>query len=225
MNVIPQIQSLGLPPRQHADRVTGAMLHWIVRERESRWQRYWAEWERGSIGNPLGQQRMVKRMREAGGQFLLYIRLDPGKRARFKLWVCEVSGWDPTLNAVIDAKSPPPPDKPWLAVVSTLVDWRGSHREPEIRHGPIILVTHHSLSRLAQRCGARTPSDLLVATRALLDAAGAASIRPDELSCVGRRLAIALPDHMGDAVAVIVKHDDPEILAMVVATILDPEMV
>ena len=36
--------------------------------------------------------RMVKRMHEAGGQFLLYIRLDPGKRARFKLWVCEVSG-------------------------------------------------------------------------------------------------------------------------------------
>jgi hypothetical protein len=30
---------------------------------------------------------------------------------------------------------------------------------------------------------------------------------------------------MGDAVAVIVKHDNPEILAMVVATILDPEMV
>ena len=82
MNVIPQIQSLGLPPQQHADRVTSAMLHWIIRERESR-----------------------------------------------------------------------------------------------------------------------------------------------ELSSVGRKLAIALPDHMGDAVAVIVKHDDPEILAMVVATILDPEMV
>jgi hypothetical protein len=86
----------------------------------------------------------------------------------------EVSGWDPALNAVIDEKSPPPPDKPWLAVVSTLVNWRGSRREPEIRHGPIILVTHHSLSRLTQRCGARTPSDVLVATHALLDAPASA---------------------------------------------------
>src|SRR6516162_3330291 len=42
--------------------VVGEMLHWLIAERERRWQLWWTEWMRGSIGNPLGQQRMWKRM-------------------------------------------------------------------------------------------------------------------------------------------------------------------
>ena len=73
------------PPELHADRVVAEMIHWIIAERDRRWEIFWAEWNSGSIGNPLGQSRMVKRMREGGGDLLLHLHLDPGKRARFEL--------------------------------------------------------------------------------------------------------------------------------------------
>ena len=55
----------------------------------------------------------------------------------------------------------------------------------------------------------------------MLDAIAEVELRPDELTAQGRRLAISLPNHMGEAIAIIVKHDDPDIRAAVVATILD----
>jgi hypothetical protein len=76
---------------------------------------------------------------------------------------------------------------------------------------------------LAQRCNARTPSDLIVAVRATFDAIVKAKLDVAELSSAGRRLAIALPGNMGDAITVLVKHDDPEVHAPVVVTILPPD--
>jgi hypothetical protein len=56
----------------------------------------------------------------------------------------------------------------------------------------------------------------------MIDAIAEAELRPDELTAQGRRLAIPLPNHMGEAIAIIVKHDDPEVQAAVVSTILEP---
>jgi hypothetical protein len=67
------------------------MLHWLIAERERRWQLWWTEWMRGSIGNPLGQQRMWKRMVNAAGPFLLSHHLTPGKHARFELEVMPIT--------------------------------------------------------------------------------------------------------------------------------------
>jgi hypothetical protein len=220
--IVPQIQSLGRPPELHADRVVAEMIHWILAERDRRWEVFWAEWNSGSIGNPLGQSRMVKRMREAGGDLLLHLHLDPGKRARFELTLSEVIGYDPQLNAAIHAKGPPPPPKPWLAVVATHVKWYGRVRHPEIDDAEVLLLTHHALSRLAQRAGARTPADLLMATRVLFDVILHARIERDELPTAGRRFTISLPEHMGEATAVVARHENPEVRAFVVTTILEP---
>jgi hypothetical protein len=166
---------------------------------------------------------MVKRMREAGGELLLMLHLDPGKRARFELTVSEISGYDPEINDVIHDEGPPAPPRPWLAVVCTHVKWHGRGRHPEIKGAEVLLLTHHALSRLAQRAGARTPADLLMATRALFDVILHARIAPDdELPPAGRRFTIGLSGHMGEATAVVTRHDDPEVRALVVATILEP---
>ena len=222
MNVVPQIQSIGPPPELHADRVVAEMLHWIIAQRDRRWEIFWAEWNSGSIGNPKGQSRMVKRMREAGGDLLLHLHLDPGKRARFELPLSEVVGYDPRLNTAIHAKGPPPPPKPWLSVVATHVKWYGRVRHPEINDAEVLLLTHHALSRLAQRAGARAPSDLLAATRVLFDVILHAQIGPDDVPPAGRRFTVSLPEHMGEATAVVARHENPEVRALVVTTILEP---
>jgi hypothetical protein len=221
MTVVPQIQSIGPPPALHADRVVAEMIHHIIAERDRRWAVYWDEWDHGSIGNPLGQSRMVERMRKAGGKLLLLLHLDPGKRARFELTVSEIAGYDPEINTIIHDKGPPAPAKPWLAVVCSHVKWHGRGRPSEIKGGAVLLLTHHALSRLAQRAAARTPADLIMAARVLFDVILHAGIEPDELPPAGRRLTISLPGHMGEATAVVARHDDPEVCALVVTTILE----
>ena len=144
MNIaVPQIQSVGAPPELHADRVAGEMVRWLIAERELRWRHWWAEWERGSIGNPKGQQRMWARMVEAAGPFLLYHRLTPGKRARFELEVVTRQGRypAPTSVPISDMASSSSP---------RIMRCRGSVSVPARARRPIFL-------KQCRRCSMRLP--------------------------------------------------------------------
>jgi hypothetical protein len=158
MNIaIPQIQSAGPPPSLHADRIAGEMVRWLIAEREARWRQWWAEWERGSIGNPKGQQRMWRRMVEAAGPFLLFHRLVPGKRARFELEVLEAAGWDPEARDVIGAHPDrATPARPWLAVTTTGVKWLRPAPRDRIwchppRHAPCLVAALSACRRADAR--------------------------------------------------------------------------
>jgi hypothetical protein len=223
---IPTIQSVGLPPKIHADRVTSEMLSYIIKSRHARWQKLFEEWRSGSVGNPLGQARMVRRMKQAAGAFLLAIHLTPGKRARFKLDLVEVAGWDPERDNTIE-QDDIAPQKPWLAIVSTVVDMTG--REPSVETGAALLITYHSLSRLAQRCHARHPRDLVMAARSAYGAyvgAYEAGTWPNPLPPCGHRLGVSLASatcSMTDAVAVVAPHATHASRAPVIVTILPPD--
>jgi hypothetical protein len=219
----PQIKSLGPPPALHADRVVAEMLQLLIRMRAAMWDDFWAAVASGSFGNPVGQQRLVRRLREAGGLFLPAVLLDPGKRARFTLVVCEIVGWDPDTQAIIDNDDRGPlPNKPWLAVRSTFIEGRGPRLRPDIWGALNLFVTHHALSRLAQRCGAREPHELLLAVRAIWHTFETDMEKKAEFPPAGYRLSVNLPGGLGGAIAALSRHANEDIHAPVVVTILSP---
>jgi hypothetical protein len=74
----------------------------------------------------------------------------------------------------------------------------------------VLHVTHHALSRLAQRSGARTVDDLIAATKALWNAyyAYRMAVTPGTSTPDGTRIAVDLPAGMGKAIAVTRQHED-----------------
>jgi hypothetical protein len=103
------------------------------------------------------------------------------------------------------------------------VTWRG-HLKPEIKSVCSLLVTHHALSRLAQRCNARNPRDLVLATHAVFVTLVGEKPLPSDLPPAGYHLPVSLPNGMGDAVAVLERHENADVDASVVVTVLPPDL-
>jgi hypothetical protein len=178
-------------------------------------------WRHGSLGNPVGQARIVKRLSKAGGLLLTSIGLKPGKRARFELHVGGVVGYDPDRDELITEDSPSRPFKPWLAVTITTTRGLGPQRAPEIDASILTLVSHHALSRIAQRCGARDPRDLLLGVRALFAALTEAEIVFADDIPPGGHLLVKFANGI-ETIAALERHRNPAIDAVVVPTILPP---
>jgi hypothetical protein len=87
--------------------------------------------------------------------------LKPGKRGAYEIKFYMWSGWDPSRDGIIDPGDPLPP-KPWLVCRVYVLHSAGRGRGlVELSSFPALFVSHHALSRLAQRHGARTWKDLL----------------------------------------------------------------
>jgi hypothetical protein len=152
------IQSVGAPPERHADRVVAAMMRQLARESAERMITIAKAIGRSSDGSPRAQQRMTERVRKAGA---LGTVLEPGKRGKYRLHFFAWSGWNRQTGDFI-LPGDFIPEHPQLAVhIHRLIsDGRGSG-QTQFESRPVMFVSHHALSRLAQRCGARTPADLI----------------------------------------------------------------
>jgi hypothetical protein len=161
--------SVGLhPPERHADRVVAEMLQRIA-ELSSHLMPAIAEVVgNSSDGSPKAQRKLEQRLRSAGA---FSTSLEPGKRGRYTLFFFSWGGWNPTTKSPI-APGDQLPGRPWLAVYACKLqsEGRGAGRVT-LKAAPAVLITHHALSRLAQRAGARTGNDLINAMFGFLDAA------------------------------------------------------
>jgi hypothetical protein len=92
-----------LPPERHADRIVAEMLQMIVRVHADIQAAIHAAFADRSDGNPKGQQRMVRKLRDSGGRLLFDAVLQPGKRGRYTLILTECIGWNPPTNTAIRA--------------------------------------------------------------------------------------------------------------------------
>jgi hypothetical protein len=111
-------------------------------------------------GNPRAQARLEAKVKRLGA---LKINLTPGKRGRYKLKIYSFAGWDPQRDAGIRLGDPIP-EKPWMGVILYVVRGKGQGRVIYNSFPPILLfLTHHCLSRSAQRWGVRTVADLSAA--------------------------------------------------------------
>jgi hypothetical protein len=74
------------------------------------------------------------------------------------LLLYQLVGWDPVRDDEI-GPGDPMPEKPWIALFITTISGRGH----KIKSRPVLFVTHHALSRAAQRFGLRTQAHMLTA--------------------------------------------------------------
>jgi hypothetical protein len=201
----PVIQSIGPPPERHADRVVAEMLRWLKAEGDRLMVRVDAMLaaEGPPPGSPRAQQRFAMRLAKAADQLLLGIWLKPGKRGKFKLFM---SVWGVLAEGT---------DKPQVVLGTFVFDSLGHYRvEPHYKR--LFIVSHHALSRLAQRCEVRTVQDLHQALALMGDAAMSAGwefLHADDYPPAGKRFAF------DGGIAVLKRDADSGDL--VIATILE----
>jgi hypothetical protein len=152
----PVIRSVGPPPARHADRVVSEMLRVISERRARILPMIRQTWFEGRDGNPSAQLKLAERLERAGAIGARV--MEPGKRGRFYMQLHDMSGWNPARNAPIDPGDAIP-DTPQLAYWITNIEGLG-RGQYNIRSKPFLIITHHALSRFAQRCGGRDVDDM-----------------------------------------------------------------
>jgi hypothetical protein len=202
----PEIQSVGLPPEKHADRVVAEIMRYIIAMRS----RDWAEAKGilldpdASDGNPRAQAKLLKKFRAAAGAFCLAADLVPGKRGRYSITAFTVGGWDPNRECTIEDEEAIPA-RPWITLNAFRLKGEG-HGSFNYNEFPVLFFTHHALSRLAQRCGARTALEVYAAVAKIMvefyllleqTTQGFSTITDNQ------RMRVKLPMGMGTAICVI----------------------
>jgi hypothetical protein len=172
-------------------------------------------------GNPLAQSKLARRLEDEGWPFVFRVDLvKSGKRGRYTLHFFGLDGFNPVTRRIIEAERDIP-HKPWLAISSFLVLSRGKHAYDE-SSGIVMLLTHHALSRLAQRTSVRTVSDIYVAAIGLWAAHVEHVVEHGPDFRDGQRLTFEIGPDVGGAVAVLAHHREQK-KVVVVATILEEE--
>jgi hypothetical protein len=151
----PVIKCIGPPPERHADRIVAEWMRGLALAKAQLTQCIAETIARSSDGSPKAQARMAARVRKAGA---LDVFLEPGKRGKYTLGIFHLNGWDRSRDVEI-APDDPIPDKPWLVYSLIFIEGLGKRRIDT--HGRyLVFVTHHVLSRAAQRRGVRTVTDM-----------------------------------------------------------------
>jgi hypothetical protein len=217
--VEPIITSVGPPPERHADRVVAAMMRHLVAQRMVTWRAIAKVLATSYDRSPRAQQKLAERLRRAGAR---HLDLEPGKKGRYRLAFSDVVGWDPILDDMITSTGEIPP-RPWLAIHLVSAIGTGKAHDPvQHRAMPVLFITHHVLSRSAQRAGARTVADLMAVVTSIEDAAvgsmGELGVDrwldpPPE----GRRLQILGSGTEGSITVVLKRHETRH--ALVAATV------
>jgi hypothetical protein len=182
------------------------MLRDLARQRATLWYAVNEAINNSTDGGPRAQRRMAARIEQAGAH---HVRLTPGKRGRYELTFHDFTGWDAERDAEISVGDEVP-EKPWISCNLTFLSSPGRGRETlEHKSVSALLITHHALSRAAQRLGLRTADHLMVAARVIWNGtAGFVKENREKASLnsppEGWRISIG-PD--GDATAVLQRND------------------
>ena len=165
----PAISSIGPPPERHAERIVGEMLAWLHVENHRLWQILAGSLDLNQMGNPVGQERAVRRFRDKAKPLLLDFRLVTGKRGKYKLTLVTWEIWDVVNHRVADASGLLPPYG-CLAVGFAQKRGRGWPDGKAIdrwRYSTTLIISRHACLRLAMRAEVKTVPDLLAAVREL----------------------------------------------------------
>jgi hypothetical protein len=133
---------------------------WLVKEEHRYYPAWRAAFDTRNDGNPKGQMKLVERLAKAAGPFLLDNSLLPGKRRKYTLRLHRLIGWDKGGMIEIGA---PIPAAPWLAVIVERIVC--SYASIDQNYTVTALISQHAIARLAERCGARDPHDVIEIAR------------------------------------------------------------
>jgi hypothetical protein len=161
---VQEIQSIGPPPERHADRVVAEMIRQFAQKHARVWCEIARAIDSSSDGSPKAQRKMAERILRAGANS---VELTPGKRGRYLLMIHDLTGWNPQRDDNI-LLGDPIPERPWIAYNITKIESVGGGSERlAVGSCPLILISHHCLSRVAQRFGMRTTEHMLLATKVI----------------------------------------------------------
>jgi hypothetical protein len=162
------IQSIGPPPERHADRVVAEMMRELAHKRAAVWRAMQEAIRTSSDGSPKAQRKLEARIRRAGA---VSTKLTPGKRGRYTLYVYDFTGWNERRDEEIKLGDPIP-ERPWIAChLDRLQSEGGGRNAVDFKSEPFLFITHHAMSRVAQRLGMRTSEHMLSATHIIWNAA------------------------------------------------------
>src|SRR5215472_4085460 len=158
-----EIRSFGPPPERYADRVVAEMMRELARKHATLWDEISAVVTAcGGAGTPKAQRKLAQRIERAGAYHTV---LNPGKRGRFDIMIYDFTGYDPGRDEEIRPGDPICP-KPWIACnLSAVESQGGGHNKIQAHSRPLLFITCHAMSRVAQRLGARNADHLMKATR------------------------------------------------------------
>jgi hypothetical protein len=206
---VPEIQSVGLPPEKHADRVVLEMMKFLAAARQEAWPGIKDVLMRSPDGNPKAQAKMLEKLKAAAGPFMFWAELKPGKRGRYKLYYLDYRPWNPETKEAVKPEDMVIPEMPWVAFMVVEHSSKGDHRY-EVSRIVVLLMTHHALSRLTQRCGARTIFEVWKAACEIV----AAYINAEYFKTKPRdnsRFRVSLPDGMGTVICVLRSCDNGDV--------------
>jgi hypothetical protein len=225
VNADPEIHSVGIPPDNHANRIIGLMLQQMARRHAQLWEAVndLARNPHLRDGSPKAQGRLKTKIEALG---VAHVKLNPGKRGKYSLTIYNISGWDAERDTLIDVGDRIP-TKPWITGLVFFVEGLG--------HGDIcykmlvkFFITHHALSRSAQRWGVRTVADPAKAIDVISDVVWEHILKHSrdgdnrwlDIPENGLRLPV-IPDQpeLEDIVIVVKRHSSRD--ALIVTTVLN----
>jgi hypothetical protein len=215
MNQNIQIQSIGPPPEKYSDWVVAKMIRDVVERHSCVRNEIVSAIKNSSDGSPRAQKKLEQRIYRAGA---ISTHLYPGKRGKYYINIWDWTGWDPARDEEISPKDAMP-TKPWLAFwVSRLESEGRGKNHVSLRGTPLVFVTHHSLSRAAQRWGVRDGLEMMAAVGFMWNESLLYLVNGRDFSSKWCETA---PDgdkvKIGDTTMIVKKHEKRE--ALVVATV------
>jgi hypothetical protein len=212
-----EIQSVGPPHEIHADRVVALMLRDLAKKRAQVEQAISVAIGNSKDGNPRAQAKMAERIRRAGVE---HVTLVPGKRGKYTIRIDELTGWDPICDREIGIDSPIP-EKPWISCRVTIAEKGGRGRGIiDYVSIPILLITHHALSRASQRFGVRTNEHMLSAARWIWSATEKLIFERMDNWTSPPPQGLRMPLGTGDNAVVVLKQHERRERTLVAATVL-----
>jgi hypothetical protein len=201
------------------------MMHHLARAYANLYDDIWNIVCNSSDGSPAAQAKLVGRIKRRGDVF--NVSLTPGKRGRYQIHLFAFTGWDPTRDAAIGVDDVVP-EKPWIAAhLYRLRSIGNGQNEKELIRRPLVLITHHALSRAVQRLGVRLIGDMICGVGiAIVDATlelfvEQIGLDEDPVAATpeaGWRVPL-IKDEKAVAVAVLKRHERRKVL--VAATVLN----
>jgi hypothetical protein len=192
----------------------------LAYRRSTFWHRVEEIMHTATDGGPRGQRRMAARILEAGA---VDIDLKPGKRGKYEIDIYDQVGWDVARDAEIKLGDRIP-EKPWLVCnYSRIKSLGGGRNQVDAYSKPIIFITHHVISRMAQRLELRDADDLGEAMRMIWNAT--VTLMHDKgvkqwLDAPACGWRVPLAPEKSKAVVILQRHDKRK--ALVAATVLEP---
>jgi len=211
------IQSVGPPPERHADRVVAQMMHQFARRYSTLMNEVAALADHANDGGPRGQSKLLNAIKRLP---VMTAYLRPGKRGKYRIFFYCLTGWDYRRNDLIKIDDPIP-ERPWIACILCQLESFGRGRKyRELSARPLVLITHHALSRAAQRLELRESAAIPIVAEAILDAAVQLLLEKKTIAAwlnapaQGWRVAL----DADDSVVVLKRHET--VNALVAATVL-----